>query len=127
MLKIRILLFIGVLLAVGLGYVYFTKGAGLPTAVTQKIPFLQNPNEALGVLPNSLDGIAMPSLPTNTTAQLETVKDRTEAVGETVGQVLGEAVKEASPSSSLQERAFDYGRYLYCQQVVKDYEARVEQ
>jgi hypothetical protein len=66
------------------------------------------------------------SLPQNTTEQLGTVSERTGQLGGTVGQVLGEAVKVASTSgeSSLQERAFDYGRYLYCQQVVKDYEAR---
>jgi hypothetical protein len=66
------------------------------------------------------------SLPLNTTEQLSTVSERTGQLSGTVGQVLGEAVKVASTSgeSSLQERAFDYGRYLYCQQVVKDYEAR---
>ena len=69
------------------------------------------------------------SLPQNTTEQLGTVSERTGQLSDTVGQVLGEAVKVASTSgeSSLQERAFDYGRYLYCQQVVKDYEARAAQ
>ncbi len=45
-------------------------------------------------------------------------------VGGQVQQVLGTAV-EVAPKSAEQaphERALDYGRYLYCKQVVEEYE-----
>lgn len=38
--------------------------------------------------------------------------------------VLGEAIEVASDSSKpAVQKALDYGRYLYCQQVVVEYEA----
>lgn len=127
MLQFRLYILSVVLIVTALAYFYFTRIGSLPESVTQKVPFLENSSEGGVVLSDSLAAIKIPSLPDTTSSQLGIVKDRTEKVSETVGQVLGEAVKEASSSSSLQERAFDYGRYLYCQQVVKDYEARTAQ
>jgi hypothetical protein len=47
------------------------------------------------------------------------------------GRVLGTNATSASPSTAtannqtpLPQQAFEYARYTYCQQVVKDYEAR---
>jgi hypothetical protein len=130
---LRIFLLILVILAAAGGYLFYTKGAGLPVAVSEKIPFLQTASGSASFtfpaqLPGQLASLKIPSLPENTGDQLEAVSERTGEVGATVGHVLGTAIKEASPSAnaSLQERAFDYGRYLYCQQVVKDYEARTQ-
>ena len=40
-----------------------------------------------------------------------------------VDMVLGEAIEVASDSSKpAAQKALDYGRYLYCQQVVEEYE-----
>ncbi len=118
--------FIGVVVFIG-AYLYFTGGAGLPMPVRSQMTFLpQNPIVSAPAVSGSLASFQMPAMPENTNQQLDSLTVRTGEVSNTVGQVLGEAVKEASSSanSSLQERAFDYGRYLYCQQVVKDYEAR---
>lgn len=41
------------------------------------------------------------------------------------GSVLGSSVQAEQPP--LGQRAFEYGRYLYCQEVVKDYENRFPQ
>lgn len=66
------------------------------------------------------------------TAQAGTLSERAQEVGQHIGNVLGTYVQPASApdnetnSSStkppLHEQAFEYTRYLYCQQVVKDYE-----
>lgn len=129
---IRIIIFIGAITAAFFGYLFYTQGAGLPSAFKEKISFLIPDQNLISNLPTkvstNLSTLNIPQLPDATGEQLSLVSNRTAEVSETVGEVLGTAIKEASPSgsSSLQERAFDYGRYLYCQQVVKDYEARTK-
>lgn len=125
---LRIVIALILLLGSGAGYVYFTGGSGLSESVQSKLSFIPQRSSESGAIaiPAALTGITIPQLPSNTSEQLEIVTERTGELTGTVGQVLGEAVKVASDSSeqTLQERAFDYGRYLYCQQVIKDYEAR---
>lgn len=53
--------------------------------------------------------------------QLEQLKDKSLEVKEHVGVVLGEA-QEASGESTLQQRALEYGQYLYCKGVVEEWE-----
>lgn len=138
---IRVVMFLIIVGVVGGGYWLYSQGK-LPTAITSKVPFLTNQGSvaenggssesagsqvaSLDSIKNSISGVKIPQLPDNTTEQLGTVKDRATEVGSTVGNVLGTAVQQASSSGSLQEKAFDYGRYLYCQQVVKDYETRTK-
>jgi hypothetical protein len=131
---LRIIILVLVVVAAAGGYFVYAKGAELPDSVTSQLSFLQGTASSSGKLqlpkqlPSQLASLKVPSLPENAGEQLQEVGTRTSEVGATVGKVLGTAVKEASPSagSSLQERAFDYGRYLYCQQVVQDYEARTK-
>ncbi len=125
---VRILLALGIVLAIGAGYIYYTGGRQLPPVVMERLRFLPT-RQTAGALQLPTDSIAaveVPTLPENASEQLKTVGERTGELSSTVGKVLGEAVQvgTASGEQSLQERAFDYGRYLYCQQVVKDYEAR---
>lgn len=130
---IRICLF---LLFVGLiagGYWMYTHGASLQSALA-KVPFITQNGGAVSegttdtnAIKDSLASLSMPQIPGTAGKQLGTVSNRAQEVGKTVGNVLGTAVQQASSSGSLQEKAFDYGRYLYCQQVVKDYEARTAQ
>lgn len=112
----RVVLFLMIVGVVGGGYWLYSHGT-LPKSLTTKIPFLASQGD-------SLASLSIPKMPKNAGEQLDTVKDRATEVGNTVGNVLGTAVQQASSSGSLQEKAFDYGSYLYCQQVVKDYEAR---
>lgn len=77
----------------------------------------------------------------NISGQAQVLGARTQEVGSHVQKVLGSYVQsrhsgDSGSSSSdrpnqskasepaLHEKAFEYGRYLYCQQVVKDYESR---
>ncbi|MFZ5376354.1 MAG: hypothetical protein ACOZAN_01635 [Patescibacteria group bacterium] len=57
--------------------------------------------------------------------QTEILSSKAQEVGGHVSNVLGSTVEANEDQPSLQERAIDYGRYLYCQQVVKDYEKRI--
>lgn len=57
--------------------------------------------------------------------QLTTLSNRGQLVGQEVGKVLGDQIKvnEEDANKPLHEKALEYGQYLYCQQVVKEYEA----
>jgi hypothetical protein len=56
--------------------------------------------------------------------QLATLTDRGQEVSNEIGKVLGEYVQvnEKEEDKALHEKAFEYGQYLYCQQVIKEYE-----
>lgn len=57
--------------------------------------------------------------------QIEQVAERGKIVSEQIGQVLGDFVQvneQAEGNKALHDKAFEYGQYLYCQQVVEVYE-----
>lgn len=60
----------------------------------------------------------------DTKQQTETLSQRAKEVGGHVSNVLGTAVEADQEQPPIHERAMEYGRYLYCQQVIKDYENR---
>lgn len=73
------------------------------------------------------DGIAdKVQLPGEIDATLESASTQGKALQEHATNVLGAAdtLRTDGSEKPLQERAFEYGRYLYCNQVVTDYEAR---
>jgi len=49
------------------------------------------------------------------------------SVASNSGAVLGTSVQVETEVPPLPQRAFEYGRYIYCQEVVKDYETRYPQ
>jgi hypothetical protein len=57
--------------------------------------------------------------------QVKTLTDKAKDVGEIAQDFVEEVVQvDASDSSkNVSEKAFEYGRYIYCQEVVKQYEA----
>lgn len=56
-------------------------------------------------------------------AQLSVLSERSQEVGGHVGTVLGEYVQvNEQEDQPLHQSALEYGRYIYCQEVVKDYE-----
>ena len=59
-------------------------------------------------------------------AQIKILSERSEEVSAEIGKVLGDFVQvnEAGENQALHERALEYGQYLYCQQVVEQYEAQ---
>ena len=69
----------------------------------------------------------------NVGEQTQQLSERTKDVSEHVQNVLGETsiVEENKPETNapqsseqpIHKKAIEYGQYMYCQQVVKDYEA----
>lgn len=86
-------------------------------------------------LPGTLANLTPPPDPAASTSaiisadqtqeQLATLSERGQAVSQEIGKVLGDYVQvnEADEKTPLHEKAFEYGQYLYCQQVIKEYEA----
>lgn len=58
-----------------------------------------------------------------TQKQIETLTQKSIEVKDHLLNLTNE-IKESSDSSKVHEKAFEYGQYLYCQQVVKEYEAK---
>lgn len=57
--------------------------------------------------------------------QWATLAGRTSALGEHAKNVLSGTVQVNEEQPSFQEKAIEYGQYLYCKQVVTEYETRV--
>lgn len=63
----------------------------------------------------------------NATGEFSIIAERGKVLTEHAGKVLGSTVEEPEKEAKpLHERAFEYGRYVYCQEVVKEYEKSVE-
>ncbi len=110
----RVLLIVVVLGCIGLAIGYSTNA--LPDQIKQPVGFL------VGKLPKTqvvLDRALLAS-------QAAQLTERGSQVLEQGTKVLGAAVTVdgAQEKSSLTDRALNYGRYLYCKQVVEDWEAR---
>lgn len=58
--------------------------------------------------------------------QVENLSSRAQDVAEHSQKVLGDSIQVNNQESdkNLGEKAIDYGRYLYCKQVVTDFESR---
>ena len=121
---IRMLLLILVLVGVIIGYTYFNTGS-VPRTLGQFLTALPPRKESLGTQQLAqLSQIQIPRLTPENTDQFKTFEDRASSVSSQIGDVLGTAIQEASESGNIQDKVFEYGRYLYCQQVVEEYEEK---
>ncbi len=66
-------------------------------------------------------------IPQNAERSVQELTTRAQNAMSQAGTILGTAVQQSSESGSIQEKAFEYGRYLYCQQVVKEYESKTKE
>lgn len=99
------------------------------TALTDKLP-----NQVSSLLPqseNTSESKENESSESNISFDQESAKeqvkvltDRSQEVSEEVSKVLGDfiQVNENDGDEALHERALEYGQYLYCMQVVEQYE-----
>ena len=62
-------------------------------------------------------------------AQIKVLSNRVQESGEQVQQVLGETIEadEEEKLKSIQGNTLKYARYIYCKQVVEDWEAEYNQ
>ncbi|MBP7768763.1 hypothetical protein KA082_02950 [Candidatus Woesebacteria bacterium] len=127
--KVRLLLIALLLALVGTGYWWYSHGgrAKVPTLVSS----LPAPLGKVLGLNVSLPENIPTKLPSNVDLTTVTQSDQfSELTGQAktavdrAGTVLGTAVQVASGSGSIQEKTFNYARYLYCQQVVQEYEQK---
>lgn len=103
----RVLFIIAALLLAGGGYWWYThREFSLPTTFS---------------VPKQFSGNIIPQ---NAEKSVQELTVRAQNAMNQAGTILGTAVQQSSDSGSIQEKAFEYGRYLYCQQVVKDYESK---
>jgi len=107
------------------GYFYYKN---------KKLPNLKdiNKDQVLGtvteLLPENFqelaDKLPQPDLKNSSqeaTEQIKILSEKSVEIKSQIDQVIKEVVKESSDGASIQERALEYGQYLYCQQVVKEY------
>lgn len=55
--------------------------------------------------------------------QAVVLKDRSLEVGQHTSNVLGSSITATNSAEPIHEKALEYAQYLYCQGVVKEYEA----
>jgi len=56
--------------------------------------------------------------------QAQILTDRAKETGDHIQQVLGESIQiNEKDGKPVHQKTLEYGRYLYCQQVVKEWEA----
>lgn len=105
-----------------IGYTYYNTGS-IPRNLPQFVAALPPRENSLGSQQLSqLSSLEVPKLAPENSEQFKTFEDRASNVSSQIGEVLGTAIQEASESGSIQDKVFEYGRYLYCQQVVEEYE-----
>jgi alkaline phosphatase len=131
-----------VLAGVGIGgyYIYQTKFkkpepiSSQETKVLGIIDEIANNPQLTNNLKQGAESINLESIKKTsqmTSKQLQELLQNSNVVKDHVSNIISEP--ENSPNSetnsdsnqdqSLQEKAFEYGRYIYCQEVVKDYQA----
>ena len=59
-----------------------------------------------------------------TTKQLGEFSQKAKEMGEETKKVLGDSVRVDDSEPSFQEKAVEYGQYLYCKQVVDGFESK---
>lgn len=63
-------------------------------------------------------------LGTDGLSQIQVLADKAKEAGGVAQDFVEDVVKvDESSDKNISEKAFDYGRYIYCQEVVKQYEA----
>lgn len=120
---VRILIVLIVVVAGVLGFVYYRTG-NVPTSPQAVLSAFQGGSPPSAPDFSQLSSLQVPTLPDGTAEQFETFEARASSVSASIGAVLGTAIQEASGSGKIQDKVFEYGRYLYCQQVVQEYEAK---
>ncbi len=122
-----LLLLVVVIGLAGAGYLYFSKSQPNQPAVlgasSSSLPPATTSFSLDGIkqgLANALNQDKIGTATSLATEELGTLKDRGLALKEHLGVVLDQT--QASGSASPQERALEYGQYLYCQGVVEEWE-----
>ncbi|MFH2118237.1 MAG: hypothetical protein ABII10_00650 [Candidatus Paceibacterota bacterium] len=66
--------------------------------------------------------VEIDALQGNIGQQFAILSSRAQEIGNQAKNVLGSSIQVDEDSPSIQEKAINYGQYLYCKQVVESYE-----
>lgn len=58
----------------------------------------------------------------NAKEEITTLGERSKDVQEHTGNVLSSTIEATEDATPIHEKAFEYGRYVYCKSIVKDFE-----
>ncbi|MBP7843107.1 hypothetical protein KA017_03830 [Candidatus Woesebacteria bacterium] len=124
-LKTKLFLFL-VLAAVGATFYYFGDPQKLAATILPKLKTtpLAPAVEKLENLDSKKISEDFQNTIQNTEAEISTLSEKTAEASKHTGNVLGSSVKAATSEEAtpIHEKAFEYGKYIYCKQVVTDYE-----
>ncbi len=115
----KVLFIIAALLLLVGGYWWYTHRGFNVSQLFSKLSF-----PATFSVPKQFSGEIIPQ---NAEKSVQELTVRAQNAMNQAGTILGTAVQQSSESGSIQEKAFEYGRYLYCQQVVTDYESKTKE
>lgn len=101
-------------------FIFATVQGYVSNDLLQKLPLSKVPAfSQIAQVPQQLPSVALPQ---NVSSQAQTLVERGSEVAGHTQNVLGTQITASEDNKPLSERAFEYGRYLYCQQVVREYE-----
>jgi hypothetical protein len=95
----------------------------LPNPIANMFPKSEVPIASTTATESANTQVAL--TPQTAQTEIQTLTERSQEVSQEIGKVLGEYVQvnEEDVNKPLHEKAFEYGQYLYCQQVIKQFEA----
>jgi len=74
--------------------------------------------QSSSLITNGLSAVDLSEVSQN----FQTLTTKSQVIQETVGKIASEAVKSDDQNQPLTEKALEYGRYIYCQQVVNEWQ-----
>lgn len=91
----------------------------LPSQISDKIK-LPEKISTDGINKEKIDEIAQ-----DASTQTKELATKAQEVGEHAQKILGTTVQEGEVQPPIHERALEYGQYIYCKEVVREYEKSV--
>ncbi len=122
----KLLYYLGLLVLVVIGGLYLDKTGWV------SIPFFKNPQvqTLTASLPDSKvkapdleKYIPKEQIPAEINETVAGIYHNAQTASTIAAQVLGTAIEATASDKPIQEQAWEYGKYLYCQQVVEQWEA----
>lgn len=110
-----------------IGYLAYSDQVSLKNFSVEQLTtvFKNIPQQAKNITTPQIENEKLQSVAESTSQQLQVFGERAQTIAEHTQKVLGDSVQvnEQAKEQTLHERAFEYGRYLYCKEVVEEYES----
>lgn len=98
--------------------------SGIEEKIPQKIDLPWKKNEKIEINQLKINQNDLEKLGENGLAQVKVLAEKAKEAGTVAQSFVEKVVQEDTGSDkNISEKAFDYGKYIYCQEVVKQYEA----